>query len=301
MKIAVLGPGGVGGLLAAVLQQAGTSVVVIAKEATCEAIACGGIHLRSVRFGELRAHPEARPQLDVAVDALIVATKAVGLQEALARVKTSPPLVLPLLNGLDHLCLLRRRFDPATVAAGAIRVESDRPQPGAIVHTSPFLRVDIAGPPALQEHCERLVETLERAGVPAQVLESEADVMWGKLVRLNALACTTSAYDKPIGQIRDTPELRAELIGAIAEGCDVAGAEGAAIDPAQPLAELTTAHATLGSSMQRDIAAGRMPELDAIAGAVLRAGARHGIACPTIERLTRAIAVRAGIAAPSVC
>jgi 2-dehydropantoate 2-reductase len=56
--------------------------------------------------------------------------------------------------------------------------------------------------------------------------------------------------------------------------------------------ELSSAHATLGSSMQRDIAAGRAPELDAIPGSVLRAGARHGIECPTIERLVAMIEAR---------
>ena len=63
-------------------------------------------------------------------------------------------------------------------------------------------------------------------------------------------------------------------------------AEGAETSIRQKaLGELERAHDTLGSSMQRDIAAGRAPELDAIPGSVLRAGARHGIACPTIERL----------------
>ena len=114
--------------------------------------------------------------------------------------------------------------------------------------------------------------------------------MWSKLVRLNALACTTSAYDKLLGEIRSTPELRADLVGAIEEGCAVAQAEGAAIPSGDPLGELTAAHDTLGSSMQRDIAAGRPPELDAIAGSVLRAAARHGIECPTIERLVAMIA-----------
>lgn len=295
MKIAVLGPGGVGGLIAAALEHAGTPVIVVARESSCQEIEARGIRLSSVRFGELVARPQVVPELDEQVDALIVATKAIGLDQALARVRCEPPLVLPLLNGLDHLALLRERFDPASVAAAAIRVESDRPQPGVIVHTSPFLRVDIAGPPALRPRCERLAATLKHAGVPTRVCDSEAEVMWGKLVRLNALACTTSAYDMPIGQIRETPELRAELVGAIQEGCAVARAEGASIDPAEPLRDLTEAHATLGSSMQRDIAAGRTPELDAIPGAVLRAGARHGIACPTIERLANAVALRAGL------
>ena len=47
----------------------------------------------------------------------------------------------------------------------------------------------------------------------------------GKLVRLNALACTTSAHDLPLGRIRDTPELRAELEACVAEGAAVAVAE----------------------------------------------------------------------------
>jgi 2-dehydropantoate 2-reductase len=51
--------------------------------------------------------------------------------------------------------------------------------------------------------------------------------------------------------------------------------------------------------MRRDIAAGREPELDAIAGAVLRAGARHGLECPTIARLAARTAERAGIDPPA--
>jgi 2-dehydropantoate 2-reductase len=117
--------------------------------------------------------------------------------------------------------------------------------------------------------------------------------LWSKLVRLNALACTTSAYDKLLGEIRSTPPLRAALVAAIEEGCAVGRAEGARdVDPARAMDELSAAHATLGSSMQRDIAAGRPPELDAIPGSVLRAGARHGIECPTIERLVAMIAAR---------
>ena len=82
---------------------------------------------------------------------------------------------------------------------------------------------------------------------------------------------------------------------------DRARAEGAGdVDPAVALGELEQAHATLGSSMQRDIAAGRTPELDAIPGSVLRAAARHDLQCPTIERLVTMVASRAGIPAPVV-
>jgi 2-dehydropantoate 2-reductase len=306
MTIAVLGPGGVGGLVAGALDRAGTPTIVVGREATAALIAERGLRVSSVRLGEFVAHPRATGRLEEPVDALVVATKATGLEEALERVAGRPSigrpgLVLPLLNGLDHLALLRDRFGEATVVAGTIRVEADRPEPGVVVHTSPFLRIDMAShDPAVRPAMERLAGTLQDAGIPARVGESEPQVMWGKLVRLNALACTTSAFDKLLGEILSTPELRAELVGAIEEGCTVAVAEGASIDVTDPLGELSAAHPTLGSSMQRDIAAGRTPELDAIPGAVLRAAARHGLECPTIERLVAIIAARAGVAAPVV-
>jgi len=300
MRIAILGPGGVGGLLAGLLERSGNEVTVVASESTAALINERGIRITSVTFGDFVARPPAVARLELPTDALIVATKSAGLEPALERIATEPPLVLPLLNGLDHIALLRRRFAPSSVIAGSIRVEADRPEPGVVLHTSPFLLVSMAGAePAMAGAIERLGQALERAGVPSKVLDSEAQVMWSKLVRLNALACTTSAYDKLLGEIRDTPALRADLLGAIEEASAVGRAEGASdVDAARAMAELEAAHATLGSSMQRDIAAGREPELDAIPGSVLRAGARHGIACPTIERLVVLIATRAGIDPP---
>jgi 2-dehydropantoate 2-reductase len=289
----VLGPGGVGGLVAGALARAGMPVVVVARDSTVAAISVRGMRVSSVLLGDFVAHPSALARLDEPVHALIVATKAAGLSEALERVAVAPKLVLPLLNGLDHVALLRGRFEAETVVAGTIRVEADRPEPGVVVHTSKFLRVEMASRyPAASEAMGTLAQTLTDAGIPARVGDSEPQVLWSKLVRLNALACTTSAYDLTLGPIRSTPELRAELVGAIEEGCAVARAEGASIPSDDPFGELTAAHDTLGSSMQRDIAAGRPPELDAIPGAVLRAAARHGIECPTIERLVAMIAGR---------
>ena len=301
MNVAVLGPGGVGGLVAGALDRMDTQVTVLARESTAETINVHGLRVNSVMLGDFVAHPRAVSRLEEPVEVLVVATKAAGLQEALARVAVPPRLVLPLLNGLDHIAVLRERFDPATVVAGTIRVEADRPAPGVVVHTSRFLLVEMASRyPSAGESMRQLAGTLSGAGIPARVGESEPQVMWSKLVRLNALACTTSAFDRLLGEIRSTPELRGELVGAITEGCTVAQAEGASIPSGDPLGELTAAHATLGSSMHRDIAAGRPPELDAIPGSVLRAAARHGIACPTIERLVGMIAVRAGVPAPTV-
>ena len=285
--MAILGPGGVGGFVAGALDRAGIPATVVAREPTAELIARDGIRVESVRLGaSFTARPRAVARLDEEVDFLVVAPKATALEESLERVAAEPRVVVPLLNGLDHLEVLRERFGRDRVAAASIRIEADRPQAGHIVQTSPFLRIDMTA--AARE----FAPILERAKIPAQVLDSEAQVMWGKLVRLNALALTTSATDRLLGFIRTDPEWRVHLEACVEEGAAVAQAEGADVTAESTMAELEEAHETLGSSMQRDIAAGREPELDAIAGSVLRAAARHGIECPTIERLTHDVARR---------
>jgi 2-dehydropantoate 2-reductase len=283
--------------VAAALERAAARVTVIAREETVAAIARDGIAVQSARLGELHARPEAVTALDRPVDALVVAVKAAGLDEAIERAQAEPHLVVPMLNGLDHVERLRRRFGPRAVAA-TIRVESTRVAPARIEQTSPFLVVELASAdPRMRGSLDAFADLLDGAGIPARVRESEADVMWGKLVRLCGLALATTAYDLPLGPIRSTPELRADLEGCIREAAAVAAADGSLQDPAETIAELDEAHDELDSSMHRDVAAGREPELDAIAGSVLRAAARHGLDCPTIERL--ADRVRSAAAAAS--
>lgn len=301
-SIAVLGPGGVGGLLAAALARAGADVVVVAREQTAETIASEGIAVQSSVLGDFAARPRAVARLQQPVDVLIVATKAAGLGEALARVDAdAPALVVPLLNGFDHMALLRARFG-ARVAAGTIRVQADRVAPGRVVQRGGFLFVELASDDAaLHPALAALAAALADAGVEARLSgdKSEARILWGKLVRLNTLACMTTAYDATFGAIRRDPARWEELEACVREGVAVARAEGAEIDPEVVFGEFEALHDGFGTSMQRDVAAGREPELDAIAGAVLRAGARHGIACPAIAALAARIAQRAGVPAPA--
>jgi 2-dehydropantoate 2-reductase len=299
--IAILGPGGVGAFAAAALAHAGESVVVVARAETAATLAENGIAVQSVVLGAFTAYPQATATLTTTVDALLVTTKATGLDAALDRIKGDASLVVPLLNGLDHMRVLRARFPPERVGAGTIRIESHRSAPGRIVQSSPSLRVELASDrPALLPLIQRLGATLQNAGIPIALGPSEAQILWSKLVRLCALACTTSASGRAIGFVRSEPGWRAVMEACVFEATAVANADGARIDPGLPLGELDAAHAELGSSMQRDIAAGREPELDAIAGSVLRAAIRHELECPTIARLARQIARQAGLPALTV-
>jgi 2-dehydropantoate 2-reductase len=283
LTVAVLGPGGVGGFLAGALSRAGEDVLVVAREDTADRIARDGLHVESVRLGTFTATPRTAALLDEDVDVLVIATKAPALDAALERVRTQPPLVVPLLNGFEHVARLRERF-PGTVA-GSIRIGAHRPRPGRVVHTSPFAYVEVAGG-------ERFVHALRAAEVPAKVRESEAEVLWSKLVRLNPLALSTAAADGPIGTVLAHPHRRVLLEGAVDETAAVANAEGAPILAATALGELVELDPAQTSSLHRDLAAGHVSELDAIGGAVQRAAARHGIATPSIDALVSQIRER---------
>jgi 2-dehydropantoate 2-reductase len=202
---------------------------------------------------------------------------------------------VPLLNGIEHLDVLRSRFGTERVVASVIRIDSDRPRPGVIVHVSPGARIDIAGPApgGTEPIVEALAHELRAAGLEVRVGAPEPDVMWSKLARLCPLALTTSASDRPLGELRSDPRWRSALENAVAETVAAAVAEGAHLDAADTLAELEGAHPDLGSSMQRDLRNGREPELDAIAGAVVRAGSRHDLRCPTVQWLAEQVARRA--------
>ncbi len=291
----MLGPGGVGGFVAGALSHAGSDVTLIARAETAAAIEAGGLHLVSPLLGEFDAPVPVVEDLAAPVDCLIVATKAPGLADALDRVAVdAPTVVVPLLNGVEHLATLRARFGSERVVAAVIRIESDRPRPGVIVHSSPGARIDIAGPPppGTEPIVDALAAELRGAGLDVRLGAPEPDVIWSKLARLCPLALTTTASDRPLGFVRTDPRWRSALTNAVTETVTVAIAEGAQLDPADTIAELDAAHPELGSSMQRDVRAGRAPELDPIAGAVLRAGARHELRCPTVHWLADQVAER---------
>jgi 2-dehydropantoate 2-reductase len=289
-SVAVLGAGGVGGFVAAALARSCGDVTVVARPDTAVVLRESGFTVTSRALAaDFTARPCVATELDDRVDVLFVATKATGLDDALTRVRVGPQLVVPLLNGLEHLGVLRERFGAERVAAAVIRIESDRPSPGVIVQTSPGARVDMAGA-ATPLH--EAATVLRGAGIEARIGDTEAQVMWSKLARLCALALTTSASDRPIGYVRSDPRWRSALEGAVNETVAVANADGASLRAQDTIDELDAAHADLGSSMQRDIAAGRPTELDAIAGAVLRAGQRKGLRCPTVQWLAERVALR---------
>jgi 2-dehydropantoate 2-reductase len=288
VRIAVLGPGGVGGLLATLLSRAGHDVLVLARPSTASAIAAHGLRLTSDRYGELTAHPDAAERLEEPVDACVVATKAPHLGDALARLPAAAlggAVLLPLLNGFEHMTALRVRYPAARVTAGAIRVVASRTAPGEIRHEGAMAAVQTT-PDATD-----LAAALEDAGLDVTVRPDEAGLLWDKLCFLGPVALLTTHQAAPLGAVRE--RRGADLRAVIAEVAAVARAEGAGADPDATWRFTEAAPAGMTSSLQRDAAAGQPTELDAIGGAVLRAAERHGVDVPVTRRIVEELRSRA--------
>ena len=80
-------------------------------------------------------------------DVLWIAVKATQLEDALRSVPDpmAPKIVVPLLNGIDHVARLREIFAHERVVAGTIAGEMERVAPGRYLHPSPFLMLNVAG------------------------------------------------------------------------------------------------------------------------------------------------------------
>ncbi len=290
MRHAILGAGGIGLLVGGALAQAGKPVLLILRPAALEEYP-GGVHVESVALGEFDVDVPASTRLDRPVDVLWVTVKATQLEDALplASPAVAPDAaVVPLLNGVDHVARLRALYGDQVIP-GAIRVESERAGPGHVLQTSPFVSTDLGPVPALRERADAIASEMQEAGLPCTVRDGEADVLWGKLALLAPFALGTSSVGQPIGPARDDPEVRALMCAMIQEVCAVAEGEGARLDAEVFTQALLGIPADMRSSMQKDIAAGRPPELDAIAGSVLRRGRERGLPTPATEELVRRV------------
>jgi 2-dehydropantoate 2-reductase len=268
--IGLLGPGAVGGALAVPMALVGARVICIARPQTAEAIGRDGITL--VKQGKaLHAKLEATDVLRERVDVLIVAVKAPALDGALDRIEAQADTVLPLLNGLEHMDVIRSRLDGNVVAGTIGLIEAYRESPTRIVQTTPGPVVTAAEPVSLPPFEVRVVP--------------EQELLWDKVARMAALASTTAITQRPIGELRTDPEWRRRLERAIDEACAVANADGAAITPESQWAIVDGLAPSVTTSAARDVAAGRPSELDAITGSVVRAGRRLGVATPELEAL----------------
>ena len=300
LNVAVLGPGGVGGFLAAMLAREGSSVLVLASDDASRAIAQSGLRLESRRFGNFAVSVRTGVRLTDPVDACLITVKATQLRDALDRVPANAlgrALVIPFLNGFEHVDFLRAVYPSSSVAAATIRIETVRAGPGLIRQTSPFASVEIAASADNRDRVELIAAHLSAAGLDVRIRDDELAMLWDKFALLAPMALLTTHERANVGAIRT--RRRKDAIALIGEVVDVAGADGVDIDPKAVLYLLDSVPESMESSMQRDEAAGRPLELDALGGALLRRAARAGIAVPVTRLLVDELQSRTGQPAPT--
>ena len=289
MKHAILGAGAIGGLTGTALASLGEDVTVVVRP---EKLASYPRNLSLERpassdSGSITASAKVDAELKDPVDVLWIATKAYQLQTALESVRVVPGCVIPLLNGVDHIAVLRKQFGNERVVPATIAVEAERISPGRFIQRSPFVRLNLAssGEPLLGA----IIGQLSNLGFTCQFIPNEQTLLWSKVCFLAPLALVTSASGMNVGEILADAAWKQKLSSALAEACAVANASGAQVDALQIQAVFDGAPPAMRSSMQKDVVAGRQLELDAIGGPIVRGGERYGIDVSTTADLMATI------------
>ncbi len=294
MRHAILGAGGVGGLVGAALAKSGDSVSLVLRPETLKDYPAE--LSQESPLGSFSVPVERVAQVAQPFDVLWIAVKATHMDAALRSVTNTDQIgaIVPLLNGIDHVALLRARFGHDKVVPATIGVESERAAPGKIIHRSKSVRLTVS---SLGE--SRLASTLEKLrqfGFNCQFSSDELKMLWNKLAILAPCALTTTASGLTMGEVFSDPEWRKRIIAAMYEACAVATASGTPMDPADFIRFFGGPPPVSRSSMQKDVAAGNPPELDGIAGPILRRAQEHGIDVPVTRELVEMIRGKSTVA-----
>lgn len=303
MRVAVVGAGGVGGLVGGMLARSGVPVAFVARGAQLAALRAGGLHVESPR-GTFRIAPvEASddPARLAPADVVLVAVKGWQVPELAARL--APLLApggfaVPLENGVEAASALARALGEERVVGGLCHVFAWVEAPGRVKHVGELLRVTMgelrpeARAAGASRRLEELAAALRAAQVDAVVADDIQQAMWLKFSFIAPFGGVGAVARAPIGAIRAVPESRALLASAVAEVVAVGRARGVNLPPdaeARTLAQLDGLAPGSTASMQRDLQAGRPSELEDQIGAVVRLAREAGVAVPTHAFLLAAL------------
>jgi 2-dehydropantoate 2-reductase len=280
MKHTILGAGAIGGMLGTALASLGNEVSIVVRREKLDR------HPETLTLdrptGTLTATAKIVADVSEPTDVLWIATKTYQLEDSLQSIVNVPPAIVPLLNGVDHIALLRSRYGDDRVIPATVAVEAERIADGHYVQRSPVrLNIAASGEPLLGGTAQELRDL----GFLCSFIGNEASLMWGKLCFLGPFALVTTASGRSLGHILANPEWKKSLDYAFAEAEAVAEAYGAQIDPARIQAIIDSSPRTMRSSMAKDLDAGHQLEIDGIAGPILRGAAQWEIEVPTTQRL----------------
>ena len=286
MRIAVMGAGGVGGCLGALLAKAGNDVSLIARGDHLEAIRANGLKL--IRpSGEFVVEVKATddPAQVGPVNLVLFTVKTLHNRQIISTLR---PLighetsVLTLQNGVESHEQLSAVLGSQIVLPGAFWGSSQIQSPGVIAEV---VEARISFGEADEMESLRALDIrkiFREAGIETELSPDPMQVLWRKFILLSAAAGITSAAQMRIKELLQFADARQMFCDAMAEALAVGLAKGINLpdDLVQESLDYIDGLPSFQNSMHTEYEKGLPTELDALSGAVIRLGKQIGVPTP---------------------
>lgn len=299
MKFAVLGAGGVGGIVGGYLALAGNDVTFIARGKHLAAIKENGLLLRTSHRGDL-AVPTAKgcaiDEYDDTPDVIFVCFKYYSLPAAIEFAKRyagDNTLVIPLLNVFGTGAVMQKELPGVTVLDGCVYIYGMVESPGIVAQPASILRVFYGFRPDMNRRLELLAEKLEpvlnQAGIEGHFTEQIQREALQKFSYVSPLGAAGLYFDAVSGDFLKEGEPRSLFVGLIKEIEALGNGMGiqfekSLVDVNLKLMDSFTKDLT--TSMQRDVAHGGPSEFDGLVHRVPRLGKEYHVPTPLYDKIS---------------
>ncbi len=291
MKILVLGAGGIGGYFGGRLAASGADVTFLVRPRRAEQLKQNGLVIKSPH-GDLRQKVATvlADQLQPGYDLVFLTCKAYDLAAAVAAIAPAVgphTAILPALNGILHIDVLKDKFGDGRVLGGLAQIAVTLTPEGEIHHLSDFHALtfgELAG--QRSPRCEEFARLCARADFTSRLSDDIRLELWEKFVFLCTLAGMTCLMRASVGAIsrsEDGEALMREMLGQCSRVAAASGYPPRAEVLAQFGAKLTDRNSGFTASMLRDIERGGLTEADHIVGDMLRRARRLHIDAPLLR------------------
>ena len=302
-EVLVAGCGAIGSVFACMLARAGHRVVILGRQSLARPVAREGIEVVGI-WGRYRSAPIAAYSQAEAVrghyDAVFVSCKSYdtgALARQLAGAGVSSDLLISTQNGLGNVEVIAEAYESCQVLAARVIF-------GAVFESEAKVCVTVEAEPVLlgspqggrDKRAQTWANLIDKAGINCRPSEQVVAALWGKIFYNAALNPLGAVHGLSYGELAADPAHRTRMDRAIAEGFEVASAEGVQMPwpTVQKYLELfygslVPSTADHRSSMLQDIERGKPTEIEAITGQICRRGAAAGIATPENDSLRAAI------------
>lgn len=275
-SIAVIGPGALGGTLAAWLGQNPDHEIAL-----CVRTPFAALQVQSPE-GLLTASPTiaTAPEAVQPVDWVIVATKTYDVPSIASWLKAlvgSHTRVAVVQNGVEHVARFAGLLPERVIVPAVADIPASRTAPGQMIQQRLGWIVVPGG-----TNGDDFVALFAHTPIDVAAVPDWTTRAWRKLC-LNCAGAVSTLLMRATGSVW-SPEIEAMVRGLVRECVLVGRAEGAALEDAIIEDVVDGARKSpegSGNSMFADRLAGRPMELDARNGVIVRLGQKHGIATPT--------------------